>query len=155
MPDPNNPPSEVKAYLCFENFDLPAARMIRDWPVTNDDLERYAARQDVEINTPQARTIKDVLSAQVELASVFLCLIGPLSAENEWIRWEIETAKSCSSGLTLVGVYLEKRYPWPEPLQNSGAVFTPMNRDKIQRAVMWAMELASTEGNFELPDAAW
>ena len=96
----------------------------------------------------KAGAIKDLLRAEIELASLFPCRIGRLSAEYEWIRWEIETAKPYSSRLALVGVQLARRYPWPEPLPESGAVFTPREGSAAFRAHRSAKAPPHDDGYF-------
>lgn len=148
-------PGHTPVYLCFDAEDLYAARLVTDYALTHADLDHYMGRENAPLEGDAADTIRTQLRAEIEACRVFVCLIGPLSAENRWVAWEIETAKTRPNRPGLVGAFLEERHERPARLSDAGAVFVPFNRDHLERAVRWAVISQNTRDDFEFRDMGW
>jgi hypothetical protein len=148
-------PADTPVYLCFDAEDLYAARMIRGYPLANQDLNRYVARENAPLDGAAGQSIQSQLDRQLRRARVLVCLIGPLTSENDWVAWELESAKSLGPRPGLVAAYLDERHARPSGLLDSGAVFVPFNHDHLERAVRWACTSEETREDFEFRDMAW
>ena len=51
---------------------------------------------DVSIESDDAAAIKRAISAKINAATYFLCIIGTKTSKSEWVAWEIEKAKDLS-----------------------------------------------------------
>ena len=148
-------PGETPVYLCFDAEDLYAARLVSGYSLTNPELDHYIRRENAPLNGPAADAIRVQLTLQIAACRVLVCLIGPLTAENVWVSWEIETAKALARRPGFVGTYLEERHERPAALRDAGVVWVPFNRDHLQRAVHWALTSEARTDDFEFRDMAW
>ena len=147
--------AETPVYLCFDAEDLYAARRVAGYPLTNADLDHYVGRENVPLESEAAEIIHAQLNARIEACRVFICLIGPLTAENPWVLWEIEMARALPRRPGFVGALLEDRHERPAALRDAGAVWVPFNRDHLERAVRWACTSEARKDDFEFRDMAW
>lgn len=148
-------PAATPLFLCFDAEDLYAARMVSGYPIANADLDHYVARENAPLDGPAAEAIQAQLRLELAACRVLVCLIGPLTAENAWVSWEIEAAKSAARRPSLVGAFLDERHERPHALLDAGAGWLPFNRDHLERAVRWASTSSETHDDFEFRDMAW
>ena len=73
---------------------------------------------DVSIDSDDAAAIKRAISAKINAATYFLCLVGKYTHKSRWVAWEIEKAKELDK--KLVAVKLDKEYDTPSGLLNAG-----------------------------------
>lgn len=80
--------------------------------------------------------IKSLLRKQIDWAGTVVVLIGPKTADREWVDWEIEYAAK-NGEKQIVGVYLPGATDAdiPESLQEYGDACVPWNSDKIADAI--------------------
>lgn len=74
---------------------------------------------DVSIDSSNAAAIKAAISAKINEATYFLCLVGKRTSSSKWVAWEIEKAKELKK--RLVAVKIESTNPTPSGLLNAGA----------------------------------
>jgi hypothetical protein len=74
---------------------------------------------DVSIQSTNADAIKRAISAKINSATHFLCLVGSKTINSSWVAWEIEKAKELKN--KLVAVKIDSSNTTPRGLLNSGA----------------------------------
>lgn len=74
---------------------------------------------DVSIQSMDAAAIKRAISAKINAATYFLCLVGSKTSKSSWVTWEIEKAKDLKK--KLVAVKISSWNTTPSGLLNAGA----------------------------------
>ncbi len=149
MPDDQPKP---RIFVCYEPDLQSLADRLDAWPNTNADRSAYNNRANTPFDSPAAELVKQSLRAQIESAQVTVCLISKTTHSDEWINWEIETAKSAPRRNGLVGILLHEYNRPPAPMINSGAIFIYFKRDQVERAIEWAATEHPTNEDFILQD---
>ncbi len=89
---------------------------------------------DTSIKSNDTATIKRAISAKINQSDIFLCLVGKVTRNSGWVKWEIEKAVELNK--TIVAVKIEKEYETPEELKNVGATWAmSFNFEAIKKAV--------------------
>lgn len=89
---------------------------------------------DVSIQSTNAEAIKRAISAKINSAAHFLCLVGSKTNNSGWVAWEIEKAKELKK--KLVAVKIDSGNTTPSGLLNSGASWAmSFTFDAIKKAV--------------------
>lgn len=66
------------------------------------DFSFYDASVDVSVDSNNAAAIKRVISARINGASHFLCVVGKHTHKSGWVKWEIEKAVELKRKLVAV-----------------------------------------------------
>ena len=74
---------------------------------------------DVSIQSTNATAIKRAISAKINAATYFLCLIGEKTYRSSWVTWEISKAKQLRK--RIVAVKISKGNTTPTGLLGAGA----------------------------------
>lgn len=74
---------------------------------------------DMSVESTDAAVIKRAISASIQAATYFLCLVGKDTHKSKWVAWEIATAVRLKK--RLVVVKLDKANASPAGLLNQGA----------------------------------
>ena len=74
---------------------------------------------DVSIQSTNALAIKRAISAKINSATYFLCLVGKNTSRSSWVAWEIEKAKELKK--KLVAVKISSGNTTPSELFGTGA----------------------------------
>jgi len=89
---------------------------------------------DVSIQSTDAATIKRAISAKINAATYFLCLVGSKTSKSSWVTWEIEKAKNLKK--KLVAVKISSWNTTPSDLLNAGASWAmSFTFDAIKKAI--------------------
>ena len=89
---------------------------------------------DVSIQSTDAATIKRAISAKINAATYFLCLVGSKTSKSSWVTWEIEKAKDLKK--KLVAVKISSGNTTPSGLLNAGASWAmSFTFDAIKKAI--------------------
>jgi len=147
MPDDQPKPT---IFVCYEPDLQSLADRLDAWPHANADKPVYNDRTNTPCESPAADPIKKTLRQQIESAQVAVCLISKTTHADEWINWEIETAKSAPQRTGLVGILLHEYNRPPPPMVHSGAIFIYFKRDQVERAIEWAATEHPTTEDFIL-----
>lgn len=142
----------IKIYVSFEPHYQGCAERLSEWTHTNHDRALYNSRQDVPVDSSDAEPIKQVLRAQIEEAQVIVCLISQTTCLDDWIAWELETAKMNRGQRGLVGIVLNDHAQYPPAMSDSGAMFVSFRADLVAYAIEWAMTEHHTSEDFTLQD---
>lgn len=144
---------DVKVYLCFDPEQLSCAQKLLEFPVVNGDLAAYAARADVGLNSPDAEPHKQAIRVQLARANIVLCVISYLTAQSDWVNWELQVAREQTPRPYFVGVLLHEYDEIPGPMRNAGGMFTRFRRQNIAAAIDWVMtERKTTDDYTQLDD---
>ena len=74
---------------------------------------------DVSIQSTDAAAIKRAISAKINAATYFLCLVGKKTSRSSWVAWEIDKAKELRK--KLVTVKISSSNTTPNGLLSAGA----------------------------------
>jgi len=74
---------------------------------------------DVSIQSTDAAAIKRAISAKINAATYFLCIVGSKTSKSGWVAWEIEKARELKK--RLVAVKTASDNTTPSGLLNAGA----------------------------------
>lgn len=89
---------------------------------------------DVSIQSTDAAAIKRTISAKINAATYFLCLVGSKTGKSSWVTWEIEKAKDLKK--KLVAVEISSGNTTPSGLLNAGASWAmSFTFDAIKKAI--------------------
>lgn len=89
---------------------------------------------DVSIQSTDAAAIKRAISAKINAATYFLCLVGSKTSKSSWVTWEIEKAKDLKK--KFVAVKISSGNTTPSGLLNAGASWAmSFTFDAIKKAI--------------------
>jgi len=89
---------------------------------------------DVSIQSADAAAIKRAISAKINAATYFLCLVGSKTSKSSWVTWEIEKAKDLKK--KLVAVKISSGNTTPSGLLNAGTSWAmSFTFDAIKKAI--------------------
>lgn len=89
---------------------------------------------DVSIQSTDAAAIKRAISAKINAATYFLCLVGSKTSKSSWVTWEIEKAKDLKK--KLVAVKISSGNTTPSGLLNAGVSWAmSFTFDAIKKAI--------------------
>lgn len=128
----------------FISYDHSEDRRYRDllcaWDANSAfDFEFERCSPNTAINSRQATQIKSSLTKMMKEADYLLVIVGEKTHTSRWIRWEINRAKRSDLQLKLVAVKLDKSFPTPYGLLDSGTAFA---HSFTQAAIIRALEKA-------------
>lgn len=74
---------------------------------------------DVSINSTEATAIKRSISAKINSATYFLCIVGKKTHSSSWVKWEI--GKAVGLNKRIVAVKISSTNPTPTEILGVGA----------------------------------
>jgi len=83
------------------------------------DFSFYDASVDVSVNSDDAAAIKRAISAKINSATHFLCIVGEETYKSGWVAWEIDKAVELNK--KIVAVKTSKDNTTPDELYGVGA----------------------------------
>ena len=108
----------------FISYDYDNDRHYKDLLVAWDANENFDfsfedRSADVSINSTDAAVIKRAISAKINSATYFLCIIGKETHKSDWVTWEID--KAVELGKKIVAVKIKPEYTPPDNILGVGA----------------------------------
>ena len=101
---------------------------------TEFDFSFYDASVDVSVDSNDAAAIKRTISAGINNATYFLCIIGKQTHKSGWVKWEIEKAVELTK--KLVAVKIDSGNTSPDAIQGVGAPWAmSFTFDSIKNAI--------------------
>lgn len=89
---------------------------------------------DVSIQSTNAEAIKRAISAKINSATHFLCIVGSRTSGSGWVAWEIDKAKELKKKLVAVKTASDNKTP--SGLLNAGASWAmSFTFDAIKKAI--------------------
>lgn len=128
----------IQLFVCYEADQAVCAERLDSWPHANADIDAYVAREGVRPGSPEAEPFKARLREQIAGAGVLVCIISQTTFLNEWINWEIETARAQPARRGMVGILLHEFDTPPPSMLNAGSIFVPFKRDAVEQGIAWA-----------------
>lgn len=113
--------AKPKLFISYDcDNDKHYKNMLLAWD-KNDELDFAFSDHsaDVSIQSTNAEAIKRAISAKINTATHFLCLVGSKTSGSRWVAWEIDKAKELEK--KLVAVKIDSGNTTPGGLLNSGA----------------------------------
>ena len=112
--------SKFKKLLSRQNYEIRDSSIVESEP-NNAQNKEY---------------IKSLIRNQIDWAGKIVVLIGPKTADREWVNWEIQYAAH-SGDKRIIGVYLQGATDAdvPEALSEYGDALVAWNSDKVSAAI--------------------
>ena len=123
----------------FVSFDYDNDRHYKNlllaWDKNKEfDFEFYDGSLRDSIDSTNATYIKSKIKPLIDKATHLLCIVGQECANNNWIKWEVQTAVDLKK--KLIAVKVEKACTSPAVLLNNGAKWAlSFNFDAIKAAI--------------------
>lgn len=128
--------AKLKIFISYDyDNDKHYKNMLLAWDKNDEfDFAFSDHSADVSIQSTNADAIKRAISAKINSAIHFLCLVGSKTSNSGWVTWEIEKAKEPKR--KLVAVKIDSGNTTPGGLFNSGASWAmSFTFDAIKKAV--------------------
>ncbi len=113
--------AKKKIFVSYDyDNDKHYKNMLLAWDANKKfDFSMYDHSVDVSVNSADAAAIKRVISARINEATYFLCIVGKHTQKSGWVAWEIDKAVELKK--KIVAVKIDKSYTSPDGLLNIGA----------------------------------
>jgi hypothetical protein len=127
--------AKTRVFVTCKNDDLVHVETLRAWDVDGEyEFVHESALPRVGIHTPDGKLMKNELTDKIKACSHFLCIIGKLAGDNDWINWEVQTASV--TGRKVIAVRLQMGFKSPAALLNFGATWAKgFTFDAIKTAI--------------------
>jgi hypothetical protein len=128
--------AKPKIFISYDyDNDKHYKNMLLAWDKNNEfDFAFSDHSADVSIQSTNAVAIKRAISAKINSATHFLCLVGSKTSGSRWLAWEIDKAKELKK--KLVAVKISSGNTTPSGLLNAGASWAmSFTFDAIKKAI--------------------
>ena len=125
-----------KIFISYDyDNDRNYKNMLLAWDKNQDfDFGFSDQSADVSIDSTDAAAIKRALSAKINDATYFLCLVGKHTYTSKWVAWEISKAVELKK--KIVAVKVDSANTTPSGLLNVGAKWAmSFTFDSIKKAI--------------------
>ena len=128
--------AKKKIFISYDyDNDKDYKNMLRAWDKNTEFSFGFSDHSaDVSIQSTNATAIKRAISAKINSATYFLCLVGEKTSKSSWVAWEIDKAKEQSK--KLVAVKISYGNITPSGLLGAGATWAmSFTFDAIKKAI--------------------
>jgi len=128
--------AKTKIFISYDyDNDRHYKNMLLAWDKNNEfDFTFSDQSADISIQSTNADAIKRAISAKINSATHFLCLVGAKTYNCRWVAWEIDKAKELKK--KLVAVKITSTNTTPSGLLNAGASWAmSFTFDAIKKAI--------------------
>ena len=128
--------AKKKIFISYDyDNDKHYKNLLVAWDANSEfDLSFYDASVDVSVDSNDAAAIKRTISARINNATYFLCIIGKQTNKSGWVKWEIEKAVELTK--KLVAVKIDSGNTSPDAIQGVGASWAmSFTFDSIKNAI--------------------
>ena len=125
-----------KIFISYDyDNDKEYKNMLLAWDKNKQfDLNFSDTSADVSIKSDDSRVIRQAISAKINQADIFLCLIGEYTHKSSWVKWEIEKALELKK--KIVAVKIENKFLSPDEIKNIQAEWArSFTFDAIKKAI--------------------
>lgn len=93
-----------KIFISYDyDNDKHYKNMLKAWDANGAfDFSFDDQSADVSINSTDAAAIKRAISAKINNATYFLCIVGEKTYNSSWVKWEIEKAVQLNKRIVAV-----------------------------------------------------
>jgi len=115
--------AKKKVFISYDyDNDKHYKNLLVAWDANKDfDFSFYDASVDVSVDSDDAAAIKRVISARINSATHFLCIVGEKTHKSKWVAWEIDKAVALEK--KLIAVKTAKDNTSPSGLYGVGATW--------------------------------
>ena len=128
--------AKKKIFISYDyDNDKQYKNLLLAWDKNADfDFSFNDQSADVSIESTNAAVIKRAISAKINAATYFLCLVGKKTSKSSWVAWEIDKAKELKK--KLVSVKIDATNTTPSGLLGAGASWAmSFTFDAIKKAI--------------------
>jgi hypothetical protein len=128
--------AKKKVFISYDyDEDKNYKNLLLAWDKHSDfDFSMDDHSADVSIDSTDAAAIKRAISAKINNATYFLCIIGKKTHKSKWVKWEIEKAVELKK--KIIAVKIEKDNTSPDAILNVGAKWAmSFTFDSIKNAI--------------------
>ncbi len=128
--------AKKKIFVSYDyDNDKHYKNLLRAWDKNSDfDFGFSDQSADVSINSTDAVAIKRAISAKINNATFFLCIVGKKTHQSDWVAWEIEKAVELKK--KIVAVKTDQSNNTPSGLYGVGASWAmSFTFDSIKQAI--------------------
>lgn len=128
-----------KIFISYDyDNDKTYKNLLLAWAANSDfDFSFEDMSADVSIDSKDAAVIKSAISAKINSATHFLCIIGKHTWKSKWVAWEIEKAVELKK--KIVAVKIENTNTSPDKILEVGASWAfSFSFDSIKKAIKGA-----------------
>lgn len=113
--------AKKKVFISYDyDNDKNYKNLLLAWDKNSDfDFGMSDQSADVSINSTNATAIKRAISAKINNATYFLCIIGKNTHKSNWVKWEIEKAVELKK--KIIAVKTESTNSSPNEILGIGA----------------------------------
>ncbi len=105
--------AKKKIFISYDyDNDKNYKNLLKAWDANGAfDFSFHDHSADISINSTNAAAIKRAISAKINNATYFLCLIGKHTHKSKWVQWEIEKAIDLKNKLVAVKMNSTNKTP--------------------------------------------
>lgn len=113
--------AKKKIFISYDyDNDKKYKNILKAWDANGTfDFSFHDYSADVSIKSTNASVIKSAISAKINHATYFLCIVGTETHKSDWVKWEIEKAVELNK--KIVAVKMDKSNTTPIELYSVGA----------------------------------
>lgn len=128
--------AKKKIFISYDyDNDKSYKNLLKAWDANGTfDFSFHDHSADVSINSTNAAAIKRAISAKINSATYFLCLVGKKTHKSNWVKWEIEKAVDLKK--KIVAVKIDSTNTTPSELLGVGASWAmSFTEESIKNAI--------------------
>jgi exopolysaccharide biosynthesis protein len=128
--------AKKKVFISYDyDNDKHYKNLLLAWDANKEfDFYLYDQSVDVSVNSTDAAAIKRVISARINDATYFLCIVGKQTHKSGWVAWEISKAVELKK--KIVAVKIDRSNDTPSGLYGVGASWAlSFTFDSIKKAL--------------------
>lgn len=129
--------SKKKVFISYDyDNDKNYKNLLLAWDANSEfDFDVDDKSADVSINSTNASAIKRAISAKINSATYFLCVIGSKTYKSDWVKWEID--KAVELGKKIVAVKTASTNTSPDEMLNVGVSWAmSFTFESIKKAIV-------------------
>ena len=115
--------AKKKIFISYDyDHDKHYKNLLVAWDKNSEfDFSLNDQSADVSIQSTDAAAIKRAISAKINAATYFFCIVGAKTSSSKWVEWEIDKAKNLNK--RLVAVKISSTNTTPADLLGAGATW--------------------------------
>ena len=128
--------AKKKIFISYDyDNDKHYKNLLKAWDANGTfDFNFHDHSADVSINSTNASAIKRAISAKINSATYFLCIVGEKTHNSSWVEWEIDKAVELKR--KIVAVKTSSTNTTPNGLYGVGASWAmSFTEDAVKKAV--------------------
>lgn len=128
--------AKKKIFISYDyDNDKHYKNLLKAWDANGTfDFSFHDHSADVSIKSTNATVIKRVISAKINNATYFLCIVGEKTHKSDWVEWEIDKAVELNK--KIIAVKISSTNTTPDGLYDIGVSWAmSFTEELIKKAV--------------------